>query len=154
MRGSPLFNTVLVVLGLALAAAGLAGLTGGRAAAPGAAAMVDGAGDAAVEADSVCPARLKFAHVPESVSVSHLGRELWGASGAGTAEFGFDLRLPATLAADGVDLLLSVRWPAGTPESVAELTLEPPSLDSRTRSAWGEGSLDEVLAFTWTGDAP
>lgn len=111
--------------------------------------------DAASEA-SIRPGRgiVKFAHRPESIVLRHLDVVLWSQHECDTNEIEFEVGLPSFDPADGIDLLLEVQWPEGSPESVAQLTLEPDSLEGRSATVWGEGSLTEIVTFVWSEDAP
>jgi hypothetical protein len=50
-----------------------------------------------------------------------------------------------------VEVLVQVKWPEGTPETVCELTLEPDGLEAQTISLWGEELLEEIYSFHWKG---
>ena len=47
------------------------------------------------------------------------------------------------------EFTVQIEWPAGTPRSVAELRIEPEGYAVRNANIWGEGSADEVVAFSW-----
>lgn len=145
MRGSPILNLVLVVACLGTFAAAIAALTGN---AP--AQMAPDPGTTGAEETTACATVLKFAHPPGSAAVHYLGEPLWTSPADNEATtFDFELQLPADLAVHGIDLQLTATWPTGTPETVAQLTLEPELLETATATTWAQGELDEVLTFTW-----
>lgn len=90
----------------------------------------------------------RFAHPPQSLKISHLGKAVWEAE---NPEESHRLSGKCALPLDsyGIDLRVEVAWPAGTPESIVELTLEPEALEGQTRSGWGEGKLDLILTYQW-----
>ena len=64
------------------------------------------------------------------------------------------LEEPVTLpfSEDRSELPIEIEWPPGTPDSVAELRVEPDGLPARSINVWGSsGGADEVVAFSWNG---
>jgi hypothetical protein len=50
---------------------------------------------------------------------------------------------------------VEVEWPAGTPDTVIALTVEPDGLAARTNNIWSSGNrADELVTMTWKGGAP
>lgn len=143
MRGNPLLNLALVLACLGTFAVAIASLTGSTPAPANAPAPLPDI------TTTPCAATLKFAHPPKTAAILHLGEPLWTAPDGSTTTFDFDITLPADLATHGIDLQLTATWPPGTPETVAQLTLEPESLETSAATTWAELELDEVLTFTW-----
>lgn len=53
------------------------------------------------------------------------------------------------------EFTVQIEWPAGTPDTVAELRVEPDGLPARTANVWSSGgTAEEVMALSWKGDAP
>ena len=51
------------------------------------------------------------------------------------------------------EFTVQINWPAGTPDTVAELRVEPDGLAARLTNLWSSGgSVDEVVSLTWKGD--
>lgn len=143
MRGNPILNLVLVIGCLGAFAAAIAALTGNRPTTK-----------LGVVADSnpgttACAATLKFAHPPLTASLHHLGSPVWETTAGSTTTFEIELGLPDDIATHGIDLQLTATWPPGTPETVAQLSLHPDSLETTTSTTWAQGGLDEILTFTW-----
>ena len=143
MRGNPIFNLVLVLVCLGTFAATIASLTN---TAP---ATIHDPAPHNTQKTTACAATLKFAHPPLSTSIHHLGEPVWEAPTGSATTFEIELELPADLATHGIDLQLTATWPPGTPETIAQLSLEPDSLETTTTSSWAAGELDEILTFTW-----
>jgi hypothetical protein len=97
------------------------------------------------------PARvaLRFVHAPSSVKLMADGRALheWTAP-AGELVLEESVTLP--LAEERVELTVQITWPAGTPETVAELQVEPDGREKRRANVWSaDGAADELIALTW-----
>lgn len=92
-------------------------------------------------------ATLHFAHPPLHVHLHQGARDLWHLDP--TSETEFETELELGMSGDFAEIIAHVTWPANTPESVVELTLEPDGLQERTRSEWGRTKLDTILAFQW-----
>lgn len=92
-------------------------------------------------------ATLHFAHPPLHVHLHQGDREIWHLDPTDEKEFESEIVLGV---GNGfAEIVAHVVWPAGTPESVIELTLEPDGMEARTISDWGHGKLDTVLMFEW-----
>lgn len=57
------------------------------------------------------------------------------------------LTLPISIT--GIELLVEASWPAGTPETMVEVLLEPDQRDVRRNSIWGEEQVEDILSFQW-----
>jgi hypothetical protein len=94
--------------------------------------------------------RLRFAHAPLSASVKLDGRELVDAkfapSSSSTVEFQSDLSIPK----EGLELVVNVTWPEGTPDTAFAVELEPDGLDAQAQTRWSTGAkLEDVFNFQW-----
>lgn len=145
MKGSPLHQLLIVVLffgGLLLPMLTFSGK------APPAPEPVDH-GHAHTQEERLVTAwaTLHFAHPPLHLHLHQGARDLWHLDPTGETEFETELELG--MSGDFAEIIAHVIWPANTPESVVELTLEPDGLEKRTRTAWGHKKLDTVLVFQW-----
>jgi hypothetical protein len=46
-----------------------------------------------------------------------------------------------------VDLVFHIEWPEGGPLAAARVRFTDPSGETREKSVWGQGVVDEVLTF-------
>lgn len=151
MRGFPLLNLIIALL---LSGAVLLPLVNRATridAAQVAAAKPSPAADAVAQS---VPARvsLRFVHAPAQVTVSADGKVLL--SYTGSAELAFEETVPLPLSENRIELTAVITWPPGTPDSVAELTVEPEGLESRTANIWSSNAAaDELVSFSWKGGA-
>jgi hypothetical protein len=145
MRGSPPLHLVLFVVGFALLAVPLAQLTFARPARPAE------AREEAPSADTPTVIRLRFAHVPSSVSLKLDGAELLGkSSGPLSNRLRMETRGNLHIPSDGIELGIAAKWPQGTPDTAVTLELEPDGLDAQSQTRWSSGaSLNEVLSYQW-----
>lgn len=146
MRGFPLVNGIVILCCLVAFAVPLATLTGDRTG--GAQNQVAPAAEAA----TAIPTRfqLKFAHRPSRARLSHLGREIWSTEAFAGNET--SARVSLEIPTEGIDVLLEVEWPEGTPLTAVQLDLEPDGLETRSAVAWGSPRLEAVLTFVWEGE--
>jgi hypothetical protein len=143
MRGSPPLHLVIFGIVFAALAVPMAQLTFSRAPAVT-------MGRAAEVATTRTYIRFRFAHAPLSASVKLDGRELVAAKFAppssSTVEFQSDLSIPK----EGLELVVNVTWPEGTPETAFAVELEPDGLDAQSQTRWSTGAkLDDVFDFQW-----
>lgn len=136
MRGSPLIRAGLVMLALLALLLPLRSLTRERAAEPPTPAP-DARAAQAVILSLTSTAR------PTRFTVTHLGRPLWSGETTGTT-LTTEVRLP--FPPEGIDLGLTAQWAGGTTGAV-RLGVSPNGGDVLERTAWGEGSIDDVLTF-------
>jgi hypothetical protein len=111
------------------------------------------AGDQAVQADPVFTEKetnltVRLAHLPASAVLRSGEKEIGRWTPANGNEWTQRTTLPYH-EGHSVELLVEVKWPANTPRTVAEVTIEPDALPARMQTAWGEGELSELLNFTW-----
>ena len=144
MRGSPPLHLVLFAVGFALLAVPLAQLTFARPAIS--------ASEAATHAVEKTPTviRLQFAHVPAKVSLKHEGVELLSTSNIQGGASRIETRAPLELSSDGIELMMEVTWPDGTPNTAVSVELEPDEKDAQSQTRWSRGAkLGEALTYQW-----
>ena len=144
MRGSPPLHLVIFGVVFAALAVPLAQLTFSRPP------VVSVEAPAAHAAKTRTYIRFRFAHAPLSASVKLDGRELVPADSASlrssTVEFQSDLAIPR----EGLELVVNVTWPEGTPDTAFAIELEPDGLDAQSQTRWSTGSkLEDVFNFQW-----
>ena len=142
MRGSPPLHLVLFALAFALLAVPLGQLTFGR---------LDASQTERV-ADPLAPTpavlRVRFAHVPKGISVKLGAKELMPAKPQATASM--EARVELAIPKEGIDLLVGVTWPEGTPDTAVTVELEPDGLEAQAQTRWSTGAkLTEVFTFQW-----
>lgn len=148
MRGFPLLNLLATVLLLAavlfpLVRAATARLDAERAERRAETTSAPETGPAAVPVTVT----LRMVQKPEKILV---GAD--NVSPTPELETRVDLRLPMTEGA--VEFPLTITWPEGTENTVAEVRVEPEGLESRTANVWSEGrAAEETLRFEWKGNA-
>lgn len=136
MRGFPLINTAVILVALGLILIPMIKLTSAPPKVTPRKSIDDTPSDTIpVEIE------VRHAHQPEQLSISHLGKEIW--------TIGSDSETQLVIPEEGVDLLVQVRWPEGTPESAVEISLAPQAMASLSRNLWGKGDLEEILTFVW-----
>ena len=91
---------------------------------------------------------LRFVHAPVRV-VMKTGESVlheWPAPGGLLLED----TVSVPLSDDRTEFSLQIEWPAGTPDTVAELKVEPEGRESRSTNVWGrEGKADELITLNW-----
>jgi hypothetical protein len=147
MRGWPLIELLGLSGALALLTLPLHAFTLGRRPLPPSPAATTAT--AAPDHEERTPVRLsaRFVHPPSRLRVCNGPEILWESAALSTTSASARCTLPLAIAA--VDLRVEVEWPAGTPETVVELTLEPDGLDTLSRTAWGTGTVETILSYTW-----
>ncbi len=152
MRGFPLLNLILCLL---LSGAVLLPMVYRSTREPGMVAHVPVPDAGPVLATPVVPARvmLRFVHAPVQVRLFAGETPLheWKPAKPDT-ELEAEVNLP--LSEGRSEFTVKIEWPAGTPNTMAELRVEPDGLATRTANIWGEGSADEVVALTWKDPRP
>ncbi len=97
--------------------------------------------------------RLRCGHAPSRVLLKH-GETLlheWG-SPAGTI---LEETLMLPLTDNRTEFTVQATWPAGTPETVIEITIEPEGKAARMVNVWASGpAADELVTLSWEGSAP
>jgi hypothetical protein len=143
MRGSPPLHLVIFGVVFAALAVPLAQLTFSRAPAVQAPPPLQ-------SAKTRTHIRFRYAHVPLQVSVQLNGRELASATYAqpksASVEFESELIIPM----EGLEFLVKVTWPAGTPDTAFAMELEPDGLETQAQTHWSTGAtLEDVFTFQW-----
>jgi hypothetical protein len=140
MRGSPILRALVAFLAL-LALAPLLWRTthpvaSGRGA--GAQPTPQSVKSATVEC------RVNFSIAATRVAIQHLGKDVWSKDSPAIGE-NFSGKIPWPN--EGVDLHVSVAWPAGTRNAAMRVRLTAPDGTEHDRTVWGDGDADEVLTF-------
>lgn len=144
MRGSPPLHLVVFAIGFALLAVPLSRLTFARPT------VVREAAPVSTEAVAVPTIiRIRVAHVPESLSLKVNGRELV-VGGGGKLTATMELRENLSIPGEGLEFLVSAKWPAGTPDTALSVELEPDGLDAQSQTRWSTGAqMEDVIAYHW-----
>jgi hypothetical protein len=136
MRGSPLVRAILIIAILLLALIPLWKLTHKAEAAP----FVD----AAPTAKGAVHVELAFAHAPSDFQILNLGKVIWKEKSPGeAAEKNLTMEFPK----EGIDLEIKATWPTATPLTAVRVSVTPGNDAAIEKTAWGKGTLDEVLTF-------
>lgn len=138
MRGSPLLRALVAFLIIAALGWPLWHLTR--------ATETLAAGDSAppmVEAKAI-GLQLAFTAVPKSFAVRHLEKDVW-AEGAPLPVM--EREIPLVVPDEGVDLVFHIEWPEWGPLAATRVRFTDPSGETREKSVWGQGVVDEVLTF-------
>jgi hypothetical protein len=143
MRGSPLLRTFVVLFILILAAFPIWKLT-------------HKAERVAVAEQEVSGAKrsvrveLAFAPAPAEFQLLHLGKIIWEAKSPGeTAEKEFEMEFPK----EGIDLEIKSAWASGASNGAVRVSVTPGDAGTIEKTAWGTGSVDEVLTFCESKEA-
>ena len=145
MRGSPPLHLILFALGFALLAVPLSRLTFARP-------IVVRDTSALVTDVLTVPTivRIRVAHVPEALSLKLNGHELVAGGGTRPTAAALELRENIAIPADGLEFLLSAKWPSGTPDTAVSVELEPDGLDAQTQTRWSTGAqIEDVITYRW-----
>lgn len=136
MRGSPLARAIFIIAILLAAIFPLWKLTHKVEAVS--------AADSASAAKASVHIELTFAHAPSEFQVLHLGKTIWEAKQpAESAQKDFPMEFPK----EGIDLEIKAAWTASAPLTAARVFVTPGNDNPIEKTAWGKGSLDEVLTF-------
>ncbi len=147
MRGSPLLQCLIGAVAFALFAIPLVRLTVARSAMPRTNEATARAAETATVRHTFI--RIRFAHLPKTLSLRHDGRELIPPSASGLVS-PFETATSMPVSTEGIDLALTARWPDHTPDTAVTVELEPDELDARRETRWSAGSaMDETLSFKW-----
>lgn len=143
MRGAPPLHLVLLAVAFALFAIPLAQLTFAR----HETVMVKAEAPTTASLKTEALLRIRFAHVPQSLSLKMGDRELMPSLPLVSP---LEIRTDMVIPTEGLDLMLDVAWPAGTPETAVTIDLEPDGLDTQSHTRWSSGTqLHEILPFHW-----
>jgi len=137
MRGSPLLRTVIVILILILASIPIWKLTHKAKA-------VVAAPEAVHAAKTGVRVDLSFVRSPLEFQLLHLGKVIWEEkSPPEMIGKNFEMEFPK----EGVDLEIKAAWTSGTPVAAVRVSITHGNGNPIQKSAWGTGSVDEVLTF-------
>lgn len=144
MKGSPLRDLILIIIGAALCLIPLRLLTRPVSTADR---HVAGATDTMDGETNEMNAwlDLRFSHAPEVVRILHHGRLLFEGGGA-TRE---DADLKLQLSGNRNVLDCEFRWPEAVEEAYAELKLEAEDLPVRQLGFWGRGEEKRSWTLVW-----
>lgn len=153
MRGFPPLHVIAFTLAFALLAIPLSHLTfarpdgGGPAKDNGTPATTAAA---ATKTKLTTYARLRLAHLPVSLSVTLDGIELLPVDGQKPLEGNVEFETALSFPNEGIELVVTAQWPAGTPDTAVTLELEPEEKEARTQTQWSTGeSMSKPFAYTW-----
>lgn len=138
MRGSPLVRALLAFVVILLLGWPLRHLTGET---PRARAVSPSAPEVAAKEIEL---QLTFTTIPKSVRVRHLGKEVWS-DPAPTMKMERKLQIP--FPKEGVDFQFGVTFAEGAPLAALRVRLTDPDGETREKSLWGTGEIDEVVTF-------
>jgi hypothetical protein len=142
MRGSPPLHLVLLIVLFGALAVPLAKLTFARA-------KVTMNHEVRQSGKTPTLIRFRFAHPPQSASITLNGGVLLGASvvPGSNVETTQEIEIPK----EGIEFLAKVLWPEGTPDTAFSIELEPDGLDTQTQTKWSSGSkLEDLFVFKWS----
>ena len=142
MRGSPPLHLVLFMVAFALLAIPLSHLTFARPESVVTTSQVQASEKTSTQL------RFRFAHKPVSISVKLDGTELFSAKvpDKSTASVRNELTIPK----EGLELVVTVAWPEGTPDTAFTMEVEPDGMDMQTQTHWSSGShMEEFYTFQW-----
>ncbi len=143
MRGAPPIHLVLLAVAFALFAIPLAQLTFARQ--DIVMTKTEVPITASIKTEMLL--RIRFAHVPKSLSLKIGDRELIPAVPLISP---LDIRTEMDIPSEGIDLMLDVSWQVGTPETAVTIELEPDGLDAKSHTRWSIGTqLHEILPYLW-----
>jgi hypothetical protein len=93
--------------------------------------------------------RLKYAHRPTELTAKLGTEDLM--KGVSLDENSLEKEVEISIPPDGFEIILSAKWPEGTPDTALTLEVEPAGLDSKKETRWTSGSpeLNEVIVFDW-----
>ena len=145
MRGSPPLHLVLFALGFALLAVPLSRLTFARPT------VIRDTSPVPADAPTVPTiVRIRVAHAPEALSLKLNGRELVVGGGTKLTAAAMELRENLAIPAEGLEFLLSAKWPTGTPDTALSIELEPDGLDAQSQTRWSTGAqIEDVITYRW-----
>jgi hypothetical protein len=149
MRGFPFFNLILCLL---LGTAVLLPVVLRATHTPPRPALAESGPDL-VENTVNALVKVRFVHPPLTATLHPSGKPPLEWESRGLLLFEETVKLPFD--SQRTEFSLLIRWPEGTPDTLAEVTVEPESLPSRTQNLWSSGgTADEVISFTWEGTSP
>lgn len=150
MRGFPLLN-FLLCLALGLGCCGPLVWRATRVVSPRAApATQAGTTSTATLASSV---HIRCVHPPESIAISTAGLPLHAWSNP-DHDLSFEDSIALPIENLRTEFTVAIRWPDNTPETMAEITIEPDGLAARTINVWSSTpTTEEVVSTSWPSPA-
>ena len=145
MRGFPPLHLLLFAIAFGIVAVPLSHLTFARPAV-----VRTETGKPAAIPDGVhAYVRLRFAHVPEKVSV-RLGNQLLLDEKTTAPTAIMETEATFVIPKEGIELLVEATWPTGTPSTAITLELEPDEEESRSQTHWSaDAALSQIYSFVW-----
>lgn len=145
MRGFPPLHLLLFAIAFGLVAVPLSHLTFARPAV-----VRIQTGKPTVIPDGVHSyVRLRFAHVPEKVSV-RLGGQLLLDEKTTNPAATMETEATFVIPKEGLELLVEATWPTGTPSTAITLELEPDEKEARSQTHWSaDAALSQIYSFVW-----
>jgi hypothetical protein len=151
MRGFPLLN-FLLCLALGLGCCGPLVWRATRVAAPPAAAP-DNQADSTSTPTLTSSVRIRCVHAPESITLSSAGHPLHAWSNP-DHDLAFEDSIDLPIEHLRTEFTIAIRWPDNTPETMAEITIEPDGLAARTLNVWSTTpTTEEVVSTSWPSTA-
>lgn len=143
MRGFPLFNLLImlaVVLALTLP---LGWISGART-------TVEATAPPKADAAQIVGTNIgiRLAHPAEAASL-WLGEKLvqeWKPAVDGQR---LEARLELPMNESAMEFEVRLKWPENTPQTVAEISVEPDGMPARQTNLWARGHTEEVIHFNW-----
>lgn len=89
----------------------------------------------------------RFLHPPQRFRVTLEGKPVWELASPSAKEVSTKVTIPWET--DAMEVQVEADWPAGTGETVLELTVEPDGWETQSRTVWGNGAVDTVLSYRW-----
>lgn len=151
MRGFPLLN-FLLCLALGLGCCGPLVWRATRVASPPATTR-DTKADPASTPTLTSPVRIRCVHPPESITLSAAGQTLHSWSNP-DQNLTFEDSIALPIDNLRTEFTIAIRWPDHTPETMAEITIEPDGLTTRTINVWATNpTTEEVVSTSWPSTA-
>jgi hypothetical protein len=151
MRGFPLLN-FLLCLALGLGCCGPLVWRATRVASPAPAAPDTKAGTTSTPT-LTSSVRIRCVHPPESIALTTAGQALhaWTNPDHGLS---FEDSIALPIEDLRTEFTVAIRWPDTTPETMAEITIEPDGLAARTINVWSTTpTTEEVVSTSWPSTA-
>ena len=142
MRGSPPVQLALLLLGFIVVGVPLVELTHGRTESTAAESTSPG------ETKRPVFFRIRCVTPPLKFSIKAGGEDLISSSAAPSPIM--EGRKELAFSEERLELLISAEWPAGSPESVLTIEMEPDGWEGRSRFVWSlNNKVEDTVSFTW-----
>jgi len=97
--------------------------------------------------------RIRCVHAPESITLSSAGQTLHTWSNP-DHDLSFEDSINLPIENLRTEFTIAIRWPDDTPETMAEITIEPDGLAARTINVWATTTTtEEVVSTSWPSTA-